>query len=91
MPTYGGTPVLTIGKAEEAKRTVQALFDKHGYPDAPALFKPGHEGPMWVLVLSGDPGDWPVWVNDIIGDDLEAIGVFAEPVNPACLALYPTG
>ena len=89
MPTYGGTPVLTIGKAEQAKSLVEAWFDKQGWGDAPAMYKPGHEGPMWVLSLEGGPEDWPMLVNDMIGDDLDAIGVFAEPVNHWCLGLHP--
>jgi hypothetical protein len=88
MPTYDGTPVLTIGKAEKAKRVAKAWFDEIGWGDAPAMYKPGHEGPMWVLSLEGGPEDWPLQICEALRDKWPS-GVFAEPVNTWCLGLYP--
>jgi hypothetical protein len=88
MPSYEGTRVLTVGKAEEAKRAVERWFDTIGWPDAPAMYKPGHEGPMWVLSLEGGPEDWPLQVCDALYQKWPD-GVFAEPVNSWCLGLYP--
>lgn len=92
MPQYDGKPVLTIGKAEACRKTADEWFDYY-FPayDRPVLRKPGHEGPMWVLTLEGGPEDWPLLISGSIGDMRATwpAGVFAEPVNSWCLALYP--
>jgi len=89
MPTYGGTPVLTIGKAGQAREAVRAWFNEIGWDgDMPALFKPGHEGPMYVLSLEDGPEDWPMQICDALYGKWPA-GVFAEPVSSWCLGLYP--
>lgn len=89
MPTYGGTPVLTVGKFDQARKVVDRWFaDKYPDCDRPTPYKPGHEGPMWVLSLEGGPDDWPILLSH---DDTVTWpdGVFAEPVNSWCLGLYP--
>ena len=92
MPTYGGTPVLTPDQAEAAAHTVDQWFAIHGYEESehPTMYKPGHEGPMWVLSLEGGGDDvpWPIQVCDDLRDKWPD-GVFAEPVNHWCLGLYP--
>lgn len=88
MANYDGHQVLTIRKAQEAKSAVEQWFDSIGWPDAPALYQPGHEGPMWVLILEGGPEDWPMQVCDALYRKWPT-GVFAEPVNSWCLGLYP--
>lgn len=87
MPQYEGKEVLTIGKAEACKRVAEQWFDAKGYGDAPAMYKPGHEGAMWVLSLEG----YGEWATDISADpDVKwPEGVFAEPVADWCLGLYP--
>lgn len=92
MPQYEGTEVLTIGKAEQAKRAAEAWFEEwFSWSDTPVMYKPGHEGAMWVLSLEGGPDDWPFRISG--GTDLPGAkwpaGVFAEPVNGWCLGLYP--
>lgn len=88
MPTYGGTPVLTIGKFDAARQVVTDWFREQGWPDMPTPYKPGHEGPMWVLSLEGGPEDWPIRASEELRDKLPD-GVFAEPVTSWCLGLYP--
>lgn len=92
MPQYDGTEVLTIGKADQAKRAAEAWFQEwFSWSDTPAMYKPGHEGPMWVLSLKGGPDDWTVRIaggGSIPGAQWPA-GVLAEPVNSWCLGLYP--
>lgn len=89
MPTYEGTPVLTIGKFDQARDAVTAWFNEHAPDcDKPTPYKPGHEGPMWVLSLEGGPEDWPMQVCEALRDKWPA-GVFAEPVTSWCLGLYP--
>lgn len=86
MPQYDGKEVLTIGLADAAKRAAEEWSDKRGYP-APAMYKPGHEGPMWVLSLEGY-GDWALGVTSDHGAAWPP-GVFAEPVADWCVGLYP--
>jgi hypothetical protein len=87
MPQYEGQPVLTVGKFDQARAVVTEWFNANGYADLPTPYKPGHEGPMWVLSLEGYE-DWTVRISN---DDTVQwpAGVFAEPVNTWCLALYP--
>lgn len=87
MPQYGGTEVLTIGKFDQARDIVRQWFNDHGYADMPTPYKPGHEGPMYVLSLEGCE-DWAVRISQ---DDTVVWpeGVFAEPVAGWCLGLYP--
>lgn len=89
MPTYNGTPVLTIGKAEQCRRAVEEWFIDHmGWAeDRPTLYKPGHEGDMWVLSLEGCD-DWAIRLSadeSVKWPD----GVWVEPVADWCLGLYP--
>lgn len=87
MPTYGGTPILTIGKFDAARQVVTDWFNRHGYPDLPTPYKPGHEGPMWVLSLEGYD-DWTLRITQ--DESVEwPPGVFAEAVTSWCLGLYP--
>lgn len=91
QPTYEGTPVLTIDKAEQAKRVAEEWFiDKIGFQESelPTMYAPGHEGPMWVLSLEGGPEDWTIMLSH---DDTVKWpdGVFVEPVASWCLGLYP--
>jgi hypothetical protein len=88
MPSYNGTRVLTVGKFDQTRAVVQDWFSKH-LPgvDWPTPYKPGHEGPMWVLSLEG-VGDWPIDITQDESVEWPA-GVFAEPVNSWCLGLYP--
>lgn len=90
MPTYGGTPILTPDQAEAAAHTVDQWFAVQGYEESeyPRMYKPGHEGPMWVLSLEGGPEDWPMQVCEALRGQWPA-GVFAEPVTSWCLGLYP--
>jgi hypothetical protein len=88
MPTYGGTPVLTIGKFDQARTAVTEWFNKNELgADRPTPYKPGHEGPMWVLSLEGGPEDWPMRAAEDLRDAVP--GVFFEPVSSWCLGLYP--
>ncbi len=95
MPQYEGTPVLTIGKADECREVARQWFSEMWFSEmgceAPALHKPGHEGPMWVLSLEGGPEDWPLVISGSIGNHPATWppGVFVEPVNSWCLGLYP--
>lgn len=89
MPTYGGTPVLTIGKFGQARKIVDDWFRERGALDMPTPYKPGHEGPMWVLSLEGGPEDWPMLVSEALGDTLRELGVAPSPVTSWCLGLYP--
>lgn len=87
MPQYDGKEVLTIGKFDAVREVVNAWFSNHGYLDLPTPYKPGHEGPMWVLSYEG-MGDWTF---DITQPDAVVWppGVYAEAVNGWCLGLYP--
>lgn len=87
MPQYEGTEVLTIGKAEAAKRVAEEWCDSKFFGDAPAMYKPGHEGAMWVLSLEG----YEDWAVRIAQDDTVKWpdGVWVEPVAGWCLGLYP--
>lgn len=88
MPTYGGTPVLTEAQAKEVQKVVTAWLDEHGGYGAEArMYKPGHEGPMWVISLEGC-GDWPSDICEALRDKWPD-GVFAEPVTSWCLGLHP--
>lgn len=91
MPQYEGTEILTIDKAEQAKRVAEEWFiDKIGFQESelPVLYQPGHEGPMWVLSLEGGPEDWTIMLSH--NDTVKwPDGVFVEPVNSWCLGLYP--
>lgn len=89
-PTYGGTPVLTPDRAEQAQRAVETWFTRQGYTEheMPVLYRPGHEGPMWVLSLEGGPEDWPMQVCEALRGTWPD-GIFAEPVTSWCLGLYP--
>jgi hypothetical protein len=90
MPTYGGTPVLTPDQAEHAQRVANDWFKAQGFEDTelPAMYQPGHEGPMWVLSLEGGPEDWPILLSH---DDTVTWpdGMYVEPVTHWCLGLYP--
>lgn len=87
MPQYNGTPVLTVGEFDAARKVVADWLDQHGYEELPTPYKPGHEGPMWVLSLEG----YEDWAIRISADDAVQWpdGVFAEPVASWCLGLYP--
>jgi hypothetical protein len=89
-PTYDGKPVLTVDKAEQAERKVGEWFINNGFQQSelPVMYRPGHEGPMWVLSLEGGPEDWPMQVCEALHGKWPA-GVFAEPVASWCLGLYP--
>lgn len=86
-PTYNGTEVLTDEKVKEVQRVVEAWFTVRGCDAAPALYPPGHEGPMWVLSLEG----YDDWATDVSNDDVVKwpAGVWVEPVTAWCLGLYP--
>lgn len=87
--TYNETPVLTAERAEATQHVVQRWFNARGNDDGPVLYKPGHEGPMWVLSYEGDY-NWTIRICD----DMRGMwpdGVFAEPVSGWCLGLYPEG
>lgn len=90
MLHHEGTPVLTIGKAEQCREVARKWFSEMGC-EAPTLYKPGHEGPMWVLSLDGGPEDWTLLISGSTGNNPASWppGVFVEPVNNVCLALYP--
>lgn len=86
MPQFEGREVLTVGKFDAARKVVTEWLGSHGY-DRATPYKPGHEGPMYVLSLAGC-GDWAVEIShdeSVIWPD----GVFAEPVAGWCLGLYP--
>lgn len=87
MPQYEGTEVLTAAVAKTTERIVDEWFKNKGHTDNPAMYRPGHEGPMWVLSLEGCE-DWAV---QIAADESVKwpAGVFAEPVADWCLGLYP--
>lgn len=87
VPQYEGKEVLTIGKADACRLTVRQWFEGRGYDNTPAMYKPGHEGAMWVLSLEGYE-DWAIELADdksVTWPD----GVFIEPVAGWCLGLYP--
>ena len=86
MPQYEGTAVLTVGKFDAARKVVTEWLGSHGY-DLATPYKPGHEGPMWVLSLEG----YEDWAIRITNDESVTWppGVFAEPVSGWCLGLYP--
>lgn len=86
-PTYEGKPVLTADQAEQAERVAETWFNANGYADLPTSYKPGHEGPMWVLSLEGYE-DWAVRISS--DDDVQwPAGVWVEPVTSWCLGLFP--
>lgn len=87
MPQYDGKEVLTIGKAEQAKRAAEAWCERVGYGDAPLLFKPGRLGDHWTLVMSGDEG----WASEIEQDESMTwpAGVGVDVVNGCTVSLYP--
>lgn len=87
-PTYDGTEVLTDGQAQAARTVVDHWFAARGYVDRPALYPPGHEGPMWVLSLEAC-GEWSIDVSNNKALEWPA-GVWVEPVASWCLGLYPT-
>ena len=87
MPQYEGKEVLTIGKFDQVRKVVNDWFARQGCEDMPTPYKPGHEGPMWVLSYGGGD-DWAIRITQdeaVVWPD----GVFAEPVNGGCLGLYP--
>jgi hypothetical protein len=88
MPTYGGTPVLTVGKFDQARAVVTEWFREHGDGEFPTPYKPGHEGPMWVLSLESGPEDWAIRITEDLRDRWPN-GVHAEAVYSWCLGLYP--
>lgn len=72
---------------EELARECLDVVKKFVGPDwDPALYPPGHEGPMWVVSLEGDE-DWAVRIIDF--NHCFPPGVFVEPVASWCLGLYP--
>lgn len=81
-PTYDGRPVITEDQANACLTVVRTLLGT----DEATLYPPGHEGPMWVISLEGWE-DWTIRLAAIDGAFPD--GVFAEPVNHWCLALYP--
>lgn len=87
MPQHDGIEVLTIRKADEAKFVAEAWFKDKGYADMPAMYKPGHEGSMWVLSLEG----YDDWAVELSQDESVRwpVGVWVEPVASWCLGLYP--
>lgn len=87
MPQYDGKEVLTIGKADAAKRVAEEWSTQNHY-DAPLMFKPGHDGSRWVLVMSGAEE----WALEISNDDSVTwpAGVYVEAVNGCTLSLYPS-
>lgn len=87
MPQYDGKEVLTIGKAEQAKRAAEAWCERVGYGDAPLLFKPGHKGPYWVLIMVGSY-DWALTISQDEAVTWPA-GVYVEPVDGCTLGLHP--
>lgn len=75
--------------AEKCLAIVQRYVDRVAGPGwEPALYPPGHEGPMWVASLEG-VGEWAIGIardDKVIWPD----GVFVEPVASWCLGLYPS-
>lgn len=91
MPHHNNNPVLTIGKADECRRIINAWLTEAGNEPG-RLYKPGHEGDFWCYSLEGGPEDWPLILSGSITDSPVTWpeGVWAEPVNTWCLALHPT-
>lgn len=48
-----------------------------------------NSGPTPTILLEGGPDDWAIRAADMLQDQMEAIGVFAEPYASYALCLYP--
>lgn len=83
---------LSRAKAEAAFTLVKETLDgADTYGTSRAVLQdPGVQCGGWSVTLEETGIDfWPGWVLDRIGDDLQAAGVFAEPVTHCHLGLYP--
>lgn len=87
MPKYDGKEVLTTNKADQAKRVAEEWFVGQGALDFPVMYKPGHEGAMWVLSLEGYE-DWAVRLSADKSVKWPP-GVWVDAVTDWCLGLYP--
>lgn len=85
------TRPLSRAKADSAFTMVkEALSKVDTYGASKAVLQgPGIQCDGWCVTLEEtDIEFWPGWVLDRISDDLNASGVFAEPVTHCHLALY---
>lgn len=84
-------PPLPDAKAEAAFKIVKETLAKRdpGAADRAILQEPGVQCEGWSVTLEETHIDfWPGWVIDMVGDDLDIAGVFAEPVTHCHLGLY---
>lgn len=79
---------LSRTQAEACLKIVQQYVDqKYGEGWEPKLYAPGHEGPYWNISLEG-ADEWALRIGGYDETQFPS-GVFAEPVYPWCLGLYP--
>lgn len=87
------TTPLTRQKAEDTLVKVRTLLAER-CPDSAEqaiLQDPGAQCSGWCITLEASEAFdfWPGYITDRIGDELQAVGVFAEPVTHCHLGLYP--